>query len=138
MRIQWKRIRTGGFDPERRFGSLFAGLLAVGTVWLSLVGPPTVQCTFRTLTGRPCPTCGATRACQALLQGDVAGAFRFNPLFTVALTIGSVWLVYAAVVVAWRLPRLRIEIKTWEAVLLGSLFMGAVVVNWCFLLYDGR
>ena len=37
------------------------------------------QCPFLRLTGLYCPGCGAQRALHALLLGDLAGAFRFNP-----------------------------------------------------------
>jgi Protein of unknown function (DUF2752) len=37
-------------------------------------------CLFRKLTGLKCPGCGSTRALHHLLHGDVAGAFRLNPL----------------------------------------------------------
>ncbi len=43
------------------------------------------QCVFHALTGWQCPGCGTTRALHHLLHGDVAGAFRLNPmLFVVA------------------------------------------------------
>jgi len=42
-------------------------------------------CVFHALTGLRCPGCGSTRALHHLLHGDVAGAFRLNPmLFLVA------------------------------------------------------
>lgn len=37
-------------------------------------------CAFRTLTGLYCPGCGMTRATFAALHGNLAAAFRFNPL----------------------------------------------------------
>lgn len=42
-------------------------------------------CPFRALTGFTCPGCGSTRGLHALVHGDVAGAFKFNPLFVLAL-----------------------------------------------------
>ena len=38
-------------------------------------------CPFKALTGLPCPGCGMTRAFLHLIEGDVAGAFHFHPLF---------------------------------------------------------
>ena len=49
-------------------------------------------CGFRVLTGLPCPLCGGTHACAALVQGDVAGAWAANPGAMVLL----VWLLLAA------------------------------------------
>ena len=37
------------------------------------------QCPFLRLTGLYCPGCGAQRALHALLSGNFAEAFRFNP-----------------------------------------------------------
>jgi hypothetical protein len=41
-------------------------------------------CAFHALAGIPCPTCGGTRALLALARWDVAGAFVWNPLVTLA------------------------------------------------------
>jgi hypothetical protein len=38
------------------------------------------QCVFHAVTGWQCPGCGTTRALHHLLHGDVAGAFRLNPM----------------------------------------------------------
>ena len=48
-------------------------LLLLGRAWWM------PQCPFLRLTGLYCPGCGAQRALHALLLGDLAGAFRFNP-----------------------------------------------------------
>ena len=42
-------------------------------------------CPFRELTGWECPFCGGTRLGSALLHGDVAAAFAYNPLVFVSL-----------------------------------------------------
>ena len=37
-------------------------------------------CMFKSLTGIPCPACGATRSILALLHADFSNAFLINPL----------------------------------------------------------
>lgn len=46
-------------------------------------------CAFRQLTGIPCPLCGGTHTCAALLQGDFVTAWQANPgvLFLVAVAM---------------------------------------------------
>jgi hypothetical protein len=54
-------------------------------------------CRFHQLTGLNCPGCGATRACHALLHGDLAAAFRDNALFVLslpALLLRGGWLAF--------------------------------------------
>lgn len=43
------------------------------------------RCSFLSLTGYKCPGCGGQRAVHALLNGDVAGAFRYNALLMIAV-----------------------------------------------------
>ena len=42
-------------------------------------------CIFRSLTKFDCPGCGALRATHQILHGNFIAAFKFNPLFTLAL-----------------------------------------------------
>jgi hypothetical protein len=71
----------------RSLGSGATAALAVAAgaalVVLYLVDPQqrtlTLPCPYLTLTGFACPGCGLTRATHALLHGDVARAFAFNP-----------------------------------------------------------
>jgi len=46
------------------------------------------RCLFHTLTGWQCPGCGGLRATHRLLHGDLASAFRLNPLFVLLLPVG--------------------------------------------------
>lgn len=39
-----------------------------------------LQCPFYKLTGLYCPGCGSGRAVRALLRGDLAESFRWNPM----------------------------------------------------------
>lgn len=56
-------------------------------------------CPFRELTGWDCPFCGGTRLGSALLHGDIAAAFAYNPLVFVSLVagvlVGALWIVEA-------------------------------------------
>ncbi len=49
-------------------------------------------CTFRQVTGVPCPGCGSTRALTALANADLLSAFRLNPMATgTAIGLGILW-----------------------------------------------
>ena len=67
-----------------------AGLFLVWRFDPTQVGffPP---CLFRKLTGLQCPGCGTTRALHHLLHGDVAGAFRLNPMLFAAVPFAGAW-----------------------------------------------
>ena len=88
-------------------GGLFAGGLALSALFAATgIGVP---CPFLALTGWQCPLCGATRMGAALLHGDLAGAYAFNPLVLVALpvlgAIAVVWAIEVAGGPAARSPR---------------------------------
>ena len=63
--------------------------------WFVLVGsrPPTwlPRCPFHVVTGLYCPGCGSTRALHALAYGELAAAFRFNPLVVVTVPLLAAW-----------------------------------------------
>jgi uncharacterized protein DUF2752 len=50
------------------------------------------RCFFHTLTGLQCPGCGSLRAAHRLLHGEVASAFRFNPLMVTLAPLFAIWL----------------------------------------------
>lgn len=66
-----------------------ASLAAAGFATLFLFDPSTSAfyppCPFHAITGLWCPGCGTTRAMHALVHGDLAAAFGFNPLMVLAL-----------------------------------------------------
>jgi hypothetical protein len=52
------------------------------------------KCPLHSLTGWHCPGCGTTRACHALLHGELARAWACNPLLVVAAPVAlafSTW-----------------------------------------------
>ena len=64
---------------------------------LVLGGAPVVMsmgklplCAFHQLSGLPCPLCGGTHACAALLQGDFLAAWQANPGVLPLLAVAAV------------------------------------------------
>lgn len=51
------------------------------------------QCLFHTLTGLKCPGCGSQRMLHALLGGDFAGAWSYNPFLLTSLPV-LIWLAW--------------------------------------------
>jgi hypothetical protein len=112
-----------------------AGLYLL-TRWMQ---PMLFQCKFKALTGVPCATCGGTRAALAVVQEfNLPAAFLSNPLVFVGLSMVSLYLVYAAVVVIFRRPRLRVRVPTRLRIRAGVVFLVLLLVNWAYLIIDGR
>ena len=85
----------------RRWPQVGFAPVAVGVAWAALVGvfvlvkpagSEATLCLFRNATGLPCPTCGSTRAALAVADGRLPEAVVLNPLMTVAILVGVVWL----------------------------------------------
>jgi hydrogenase-4 membrane subunit HyfE len=96
---------------------------------------PTPQCAFHSLTGLPCPTCGATRAAWQFLHGHFAASLRFNPLAFLAYCGIVVFDLYALVALILRAPRLRlINFTLNERIFLRSLAVALIAANWLYLL----
>ncbi len=96
---------------------------------------PWPRCWVRQLTGLPCPTCGATRCALSLAHGDWIGACRHNPLIFVCYGITLLINLYAAAVLLFRLPRLRLA-KLPSAIkrALSAMMIIALTANWIYLL----
>lgn len=107
------------------FGAVGLGLSAMFAA--TGVGIP---CPFRTLTGWDCPLCGGTRMGAALLHGDVAAAYGYNPLVLLALSVVGVlsllWVVEALGGPAVRLPA-RWTALARRVTLMRRLVIGLVV-----------
>lgn len=66
-------------------------------------------CSFKYLTGFPCPACGMTRAYRFLFHGDFFSAFSYHPLF---------WLLPVAIVIQLYIiiKKRYISLSLWIAV----------------------
>jgi hypothetical protein len=85
--------------------------------------PKIPLCTFKQITGRPCPGCGMTRAFCSISHARFSEAFHFNPFsyfFYAAAVLLVLW-----PLLAWKFPRL----KTWarETTLFIYLAPGVII-----------
>jgi len=113
------------------WGGLVLAIAALSPVWV-LLAPWLRPCIFRSVTGAPCPSCGATRGVLALMDGRVIDAFVFNPLVmtaVLALAVGGVF----APIWAWRsgkIPSISNPIPMWLRIGIVAL----ILTNWLWLI----
>ena len=128
------RIRPATRD-ERQLAILW-GAAAISSVvlrpvWIA-IAPYLGSCTFRNLTGIPCPSCGTTRTALALLDFDIGSALTVNPLATivaVAFIIGG-GLALIWVLVRGPVPTLKLS---WSRRFTGAV-VGIVLINCIYLI----
>jgi hypothetical protein len=125
--------------PSRRVVLALTSLAGLGVLLMcaSLLvkwNVPLPRCAFKTVTGFPCFTCGATRALAALGRFEVLQALKFNPLITLACVGVPVWLGTVLLEASFapglhfRLP-LRLKTILW-------LLAAAAIANWVYLLLE--
>lgn len=96
-----------------------------------------VLCPLKRLTGIPCPSCGATRACISVLRGDIREAFRLQP-FAVALAFGAVPALLAACALAGR-ERVRSAVAAAFARRSVRLVcLALLVADWIYVVLNGN
>ena len=124
-------------DHELIWGSIL--LLGVVGVVLFPLEDVRLRCTFKTLTGWPCLTCGMTRSLIALRRLNVAGAFAMNPLVAAAALFAALFGVYALVAVVFRTRRIRLGLT--RRLEMHAIRIAIVVIaaaNWLYLIWAGR
>lgn len=100
-------------------------------VWIA-IAPLLGSCTFRNLTGIPCPSCGATRTALALLDLELATAAAVNPLATIA---GLVFVIGGGLALVWVLLRGRVPAykMRWSRRWIIAT-VGIILINWVYLI----
>ena len=90
--------------------------LALGAAPLLVSLNPVPLCAFRQLTGQPCPLCGGTHACAALVEGNFWAAWQSNPGLMPLLALALVHTMQLAYE-AWRgrrvTARWRVSPRWW-------------------------
>ena len=138
MTLTWRRLGPLEVDHEALWLLVGGASLCLLGVALATPGIQLPRCVFKTITGLPCPTCGVTRAIIALSRGDVDHAVFMNPLAAIACAAGVAYLLYAAVVLALRLPRFRPTVSAAGARRVRIAAVAAIATNWAWLIATGR
>ena len=134
MRLVSRPLAPKEFDHELVWLVVSVAALIAGGLWLWL-GLMWPRCPLLTLTGYPCLTCGATRCAIALGHGHLAQAWQWNPLALVAMGGVLLFDIYAAIVLAARLPRLRfVESTRAQKNGVRLIIVALIAVNWIYLL----
>ncbi len=135
-----RRLRPGEPDWELVWAAVLGVTGVLAAIWLRL-RLPTPECVIYRFTGVPCLSCGGTRASRALLSGDFATAFAWNPLVTIFVILVGIYFFYAVVVTVFRLPRIRgIALHRGSAMALRIVVVVLLTANWVYLVatFSGR
>jgi hypothetical protein len=140
MRLKLVRIEKGAFDAELLVAAvglvLVLGVAALGVIPQKAL--PQSVCTFHRLTGRPCLTCGGTRAARALSRLDLSRAFRCNPLVAALLAAAGPYILWVLLARACRWPRPRLEAASRrDRWLIGLGIAALLAANWTYLVLAG-
>ena len=131
------RPNAGQLDHELLWGSLGAAALVLVHSGLkpSLLRIP---CLFRTIAQIPCPSCGMTRAWEALGRLEFALAFRMHPLLAAGYFALWLYVPYALGACLGLWPRLEIRCSPRQARLLRLGTIASMAMTWTYLIWDGR
>lgn len=107
-----------------------AALITVaGLAWYYYTHDPSegagAKCTFKLLSGYDCPGCGSQRALHAMLHGEIAQAWHFNPMVFFAVPLAA----YYFIVEAGRRRWPRLHAASVKPVIIIAIFI-AIVAYW--------
>lgn len=134
--MKWS-IEESGKGPLGKY--FFPGVLLAGSavILVQILLPPSLQlrCPFHRWTGLPCPTCGATRCVQQIVDGEWMAAWQTQPLVFAALLFWGTLLAGYAVACLLGLPvvRVRLERRSERRALWFGLLL-FMIGNWIYLL----
>jgi len=136
MRVELRRLRAGEVDQELIWLVVSVSAAAAGIAWLAL-HLPWPACTFRSLTGLPCLTCGAARSASAFLHGDLGSAWKLNPLIFFGICGIILFDVYAIGVLSSGARRVRVVFPKRMRKITLTLTGAVGLLNWLYLLQRG-
>jgi Protein of unknown function (DUF2752) len=112
-----------------------AGTLLAASPWAPALGGALWECTFKSWTGIPCPTCGTARAALALARLDVLEAVTRYPLPAIGwIVLLAGGLVAAAMALLGREPpSIPNRLPVWGRVAV----VAAVLGNWAYSIVTG-
>jgi hypothetical protein len=138
MQLHWRKPAPQELDYELLWLVVSLGTGVALAAWLA-AQLPTPRCTFHSLTGLPCVTCGATRAAIQFFHGHFGTSLSYNPLAFFTFCGLIVFDLYALAVVSTHAPRLRLEsFSPAEKFVARSIAIALLAANWLYLLFLGR
>lgn len=132
MRLELKRKTEP--DPELIGLSVAALVVPALAIWLIAFGGSLPRSRLHDLLNFSCAFCGGTRSLKFLFSGDLASAFAMNPLVAAGTLLVMAWCAYAAVVLLFSLPRLRLALQSLlELRLLTAGVLLLLLANWFYV-----
>jgi hypothetical protein len=132
MHISLKGKNSGDIEFGIIYGSIAVmALLAARYLPISNMLP---ACTFKAVTGIPCPTCGTTRSLMYLAYGDITGSLIMNPLFSLAMISASILLLVRLTCLSFSHTRITLTHTRREGTLLRAGMVGIFLANWIYLM----
>ena len=138
MRFELKELQPKAVNHELIWGSigLFVALCSRFFPFDRIPLPP---CLFHRITGIPCPTCGFTRAFRLMSRLRLLDGFLMSPLAALVFACMVVFVVYAAVVLAFHTPRIRMHLSGRRELNIARVLVAVVVIsNWAYIIAAGR
>jgi len=133
-----RQLDPGETDHELIWLSVSVASLGLAGTWFVL-GLPWPRCFFHDLSGLPCMTCGMTRSAVAFFHGNIANAWKWNPLVFTFLCALSAFNVYAFIALVTHAPRLRItHFSRREKIFIRVSVVALLALNWIYLLSHRR
>jgi hypothetical protein len=132
MRLFLKKRTKGRIE----FGILYGGiaLLVLCAARFLPVLSFVPSCTFKGLTGLPCPTCGSTRSIVHLAHGELLSSLAMNPLTSICI-IGSVlFFFYSLFTLTFDKARVGIALTDREKNIVRAGVLLLVFINWSYLI----
>ena len=140
--LRFRLVSAGDPTADLEIFAALGGTIAIAVALLlplETVAGFLGGCRFKSAIGLPCMTCGATRALAALSRLEILAALRLQPLVASAAIVAALYTPIAWVSWLLRLPRLRIGSSSrrafWALLVAGA---AAILVNWAYLMFDGR
>ncbi len=131
MRVLLANRKPGQIEYGIIYGG--AALAALAAVRLLPVLPFVPQCPFRTLTGLPCPTCGATRSLIHLAHGDIIDALMMNPLAAGGVLVAVFLFFYGIAALLFHIPRFGFLFTENESKAVRAGFASLLFAQWIYL-----
>lgn len=133
MRFILKQRTPGQIE----FGIIYGGIaiFALCVAWFLPSFAFSPSCSFRALTGIPCPTCGSTRSVVHLAHGDIIASLSMNPLISMCFLAAVPYFFYSIMTLTPHFSRLYVSLTEHEKYAARYGIIILVLMNWIYLIF---